>query len=70
MENSPLGYGPGQGFLPTPGAGYGGVRYSGPGLGYAGAGLGYTDLGYGAAGLGLTWDDYDGFSPESELLGY
>lgn len=59
-----LGYGsPGPGFLFNPGAGYGD-------LGYSGRGLGYTGLGYGAAGLGYAGDDYDGFSPESELLGY
>ncbi|KAG8188499.1 hypothetical protein JTE90_008064 [Oedothorax gibbosus] len=51
-------YGTGEGYLLTPGAGYGGLGYgglgyAGAGLGYAGAGLGYAGAGLGYAGAGL-----------------
>ena len=52
VSTAPVPYETGIGFLQTPGAGYGGLVYSGAGLGFAGAGLGYADVGLGYAGLG------------------
>ncbi|KAG8188504.1 hypothetical protein JTE90_008069 [Oedothorax gibbosus] len=75
-------YGTGVGYLLTPGAGYGGLGYSGAGLGYgglgyagaglgyAGAGLGYAGLGYGAPGLGYAGAGLGGLSYGLGGLGY